>query len=410
MQQLSSRHGGRTLKETASLVCDIVFEGAKTPHRYYVQDMITAGRFLPSGRMFATLNPAKGTFLPNCSVLPVDDSATIARYLSNTIGVGVSMEHCLALDEMYDTMAFLHEHAEDGCDSTGRKPGVMVTMPWSHPLRDPFALSKATPSLANMLSNMNISLVVHPESTAFLRDLKQTPALLGAIRRTGDPGFLFHPSPGVATAPCGEVFLTPYEVCSLGTLCLPRYMSGPTTDWFLLECDAHYATDFLHRAYDYYDWDILGEDAYAVNMTRRRTGLGVMGFASFLQAMDVAYGSGPSVELAHSISIIMAEKAHATNPNAPSVLAFPPTGGWATHFNTSYSVEPMEPLACPDKEVDITRAFHAGIHLLGHQHECGVSKTYVLQEGSSCSAVFDVVEEAFKQGVSGATVYVAGSR
>src|SRR2546428_4385249 len=128
--------------------------------------------------------------------------------------------------------------------------------------------------------------------------------------KNGEPGLFFidensrrQPTPNVgemeATNPCGEEPLLPYESCNLGSIDLQRHLKRNArnaweVDWDKLEQTIRTSV----RALD----DVIDMSAYPIKeieeMTdaTRKIGLGVMGFARILFALEVPYDSKEGVE------------------------------------------------------------------------------------------------------------------
>jgi len=134
--------------------------------------------------------------------------------------------------------------------------------------------------------------------------------------RGGDPGIIFidrinaaHPlpEPVEATNPCGEQPLLPYESCNLGSINLSQLVSGGEMDWERLDEVVCLGTRFLDDVIDVnrYPLSQIEEATHA----SRKIGLGVMGFAEMLIAMNISYHSPEAILLAERIMSRITERA-----------------------------------------------------------------------------------------------------
>lgn len=133
--------------------------------------------------------------------------------------------------------------------------------------------------------------------------------------KNGEPGLFFidennrrQPTPNVgemeATNPCGEEPLLPYESCNLGSIDLQRHLKRGTSnkwevDWQKLERTVRTSVRALDNVIDMSAYPIkeIEEMTYAT----RKIGLGVMGFARVLFALEVPYDSTEGVEWGRKI-------------------------------------------------------------------------------------------------------------
>lgn len=128
----------------------------------------------------------------------------------------------------------------------------------------------------------------------------------------GDPGMIFidkinasraNPTPQLgqieATNPCGEQPLLPYDACTLGSINLALFVDGNDLDWDALRQTTHQSVHFLDNVLDMNEYPIKK----VKNMTRqiRRIGLGIMGFADTLLALNIGYNTDEGVEMAEQI-------------------------------------------------------------------------------------------------------------
>ncbi len=133
--------------------------------------------------------------------------------------------------------------------------------------------------------------------------------------KNGEPGLFFidennrrQPTPNVgemeATNPCGEEPLLPYESCNLGSIDLQRHLkrnanSKWEVDWQKLEQTVRVAVRALDNVIDMSAYPI--KEIEEMTDATRKIGLGVMGFARLLFALEVPYDSNDGVEWGRKI-------------------------------------------------------------------------------------------------------------
>ncbi len=125
----------------------------------------------------------------------------------------------------------------------------------------------------------------------------------------GDPGMIFidrinnsraNPTPQLgqieATNPCGEQPLLPYDACTLGSIHLALFVHDGEIDWEGLRQTTHTAIHFLDNVLDMNEYPI--EQVRQMTRSIRRIGLGVMGLADALLALNIGYNTDEGVEMA----------------------------------------------------------------------------------------------------------------
>lgn len=129
--------------------------------------------------------------------------------------------------------------------------------------------------------------------------------------RTGDPGMIFLDAinrknpllktlgPLLATNPCGEQPLHPFDVCNLGSINLARFVVKGKIDWRRLEKVTRTAVRFLDNGVDVSGYPI--PQIARMAQANRRIGLGIMGWADMLYQLGVAYNSSSGVRLAEKV-------------------------------------------------------------------------------------------------------------
>lgn len=150
--------------------------------------------------------------------------------------------------------------------------------------------------------------------------------LVDAAWNTGEPGVVFldtinraNPTPHLgdieATNPCGEQPLLPYESCTLGSLNIARFVTGPeralSLDYQRLAEAVTLAVRFLDNVIDMNHYPI---PAIAVRTkSTRKIGLGLMGFADLLIRLGIPYQSDEALKVGEDIMRFIQERGHAAS-------------------------------------------------------------------------------------------------
>ena len=223
----------------------------------------------------------------------------------------------------------------------GRQQGSMGILNVDHPDIEKFISCKDDPTA---FDNMNISVGI---TDAFMRALANNDEYelyephTGNVARkekaekifdqiaqhawvSGDPGVIFidamdadNPTPTlgklIATNPCGEQPLIPYETCNLGSIVLSRMLKkNPATSTYeidypkLAKCVAT-AVRFLDNTIDVNEYPF--EKIEKMSKKTRRIGLGVMGFADMLIKLGISYASDEGVQLSEKLMQFIDEHA-----------------------------------------------------------------------------------------------------
>lgn len=322
-------------------------------------------------------------------ISPKNDYAySICRHLSGP----------LSIIEDFDSLT-------EGVKQAGRRRGAnMAILDINHPDIEAFIEAKHQ---STVLNNFNLSIaitdqfmhavekndeweLIHPN---YRHVEKRVDAkylwnkIIQSAWATGDPGLLFidtinqyNPLTAVgkinATNPCGEVPLMPYESCNLGSLNLLHFLKvnngSKEIDWRKLEATVDTAIRFLD--------DVIEINTYptpeikSTTLKSRKIGLGVMGWADLLIALEIPYDSDKAVQLGEKIMQFISEKAKEASmdlakergsfpdwdksiyaPDTPmrnaTRTSIAPTGSISIIANTSSSIEPVFALAFEQKHI-----------------------------------------------------------
>jgi len=379
-------------------------------------NLLASNRFLHGARvLYEAGNYIDGTGqLSSCFVLPIDDSLDnifevmkeAAIVQKNNGGTGFNFSHIRPKgDEVGGTpnvaagpIHFIRSFSQSFdhiLQGKKRGGGNMAILNVSHPdifefinLKGPdssirnFNLSVGiTDEFMNAVRNDQGFDLINPrnkEVTKTVRAREIFDLICQKAWESADPGLFFldtaqnaNPTKNLgiieATNPCGEEPLRAYESCNLGSIVLPSHLitknNKKQLDWKKLKETTYHAVHFLDNMIDLSKFP-LEKIQKEVEKTRK-LGLGVVGFATMLYEMEIAYNSEESVKLVEEIiKFIQTESEKASMDLAKTRGVFPgykgsvweekkmpvrnatmtsvaPTGTLSLIANTSSGIEPV---------------------------------------------------------------------
>ena len=147
--------------------------------------------------------------------------------------------------------------------------------------------------------------------------------LAQAAWATGEPGVIYldhvntaNPTPVLgaieATNPCGEQPLLPYESCTLGSIDVSKFVlrtgRTPTVDYPRLNDTIGLAVRFLDNVIDRNHYPF--KNIEIATLRTRKIGLGIMGFADLLIALNIPYDTDAAIAQATSLMSFVQARAH----------------------------------------------------------------------------------------------------
>jgi len=309
----------------------------KNFYREQFGEMIYNMDFLPAGRILRNAGRTRGSLF-NCYHLPIGDSREeIGQCLKDAFilwgeggGVGINFSslrpkgsHIAGVGGQSSGLVSFIEAADalaKTVESGGsRRAAALASVDVSHPEVMDFIDAKL---VHGKLSHFNISVAVNSEfleavesngdwefkfkqkSYGVVKARMIWDKILNNMVNCAEPGLLnsdkftknnsYYYDPVTGTNPCGEAVLAPYDVCNLGSLVLPNFITGSVnTNWRKLESTIKLAVRFLDDVIEVNKYTLKENDIKAHNS--RRIGLGVMGLAEYLFAKELRYGSQKAV-------------------------------------------------------------------------------------------------------------------
>ena len=380
--------------------------------------------FLPAGN---TLVAGVKPLAPNCSILGRLTDDNLAEKIALSIklwtrGTGIGFD----LSGLTSPVAGLQQLSQinDSIDLGHRpKRGNMAVLSATHPQIKDFITCKTS---GNDIYNFNISVIYDPAMDHEIFDLIAKQAWA-----TGDPGLIFldkgenygpvqaHDLEPITTCvPCGEQFMHAYETCNLGSINLSSLNlrdGNNRIDLDKLRDAVHTAVTFLDRVIDHLVYP--DEKIKEISLACRRIGLGVTGFADYLQDLNIKYNSPQALELARQLAHFITTEAENQSRKLASLYGpckysnafrnisltcIAPTGGITGLLALQgYAIEPWFEEATQYNyrdHLDMQAAWQSGIHN-------AVSKTVNLPFDATVDEIKEIYLYAYASGCKGVTVY-----
>ena len=327
---------GESWEEACIRIGNAIAINEQRPWREVFAEEIYDMNFIPGGRILRNAGKLKQSVL-NCAVLPIGDSIEeIGETIKNALilwsyGAGIGIDFSPLREEgrplkskggfSSGMVSFLE--AIDGVAHTietggQRRSGCLGMCRVGHPEIEKFIDAKLEDK---RLSYFNLSVAVNneflkaveedkPWQLAFAGQVtKELPArelwykILDSTIRSGDPGLINYDNliknnsyyfQSISTTNlCGELPLPAFGMCCLGSVVLPRMLSGRNTNWKKLESTIRSAVRFLDNILDINFYPI--PETERITKESRRIGLGVMGLHDYLLAKQLRYGSEESL-------------------------------------------------------------------------------------------------------------------
>lgn len=354
---------GETFRDGMTRIADALKDSQE--HYEQFREILLDQRFLPAGRIQASVGSARSTTAFNCFVSDTikDSMSGIMKGLSDAaetlrLGGGDGFDfstlrprgaHIRTLDSTSSGPLSFMKMWDSMCDtikSAGHRRGAMMgVMRVDHPDIEEFITVKHT---SGVLTNFNLSVAITDEfMNAVKHDMDFDLKFQGTVYKTVKARYLWnkimrstwdHAEPGVifidrmnaknnlyycetiaATNPCGEQPLPPNGACLLGSFNLTKYV-----DLYNPEKGLHSDVNFnwdqfikdippVVRAMD----NVIDRTIYPLEeqekeaKSKRRMGLGITGYANALSFLGMKYGSDDALEFLREVLTTLRNVAYA---------------------------------------------------------------------------------------------------
>lgn len=303
-------------------------------HRFY--EAMEDFKFVPGGRILAGAGTGHKVTYYNCYVIPspddsrggiLDNLKLMTEIMARGGGVGVNLSTLRPRGSYIRTVngtasgpcswAQLYSVATGDVIQQGgsRRGALMLMLDDNHPDIEEFITVKRR---AGMIEHANLSVCVSDNfMDAVAADSDWNLIWAGEIQKTikarhlwnlicesawasAEPGLVFMDRYNKLSNtwyyenircvnPCGEQGLPPYGVCNLGAINLAAFVRDGQFDYPALAEISKVAIRFLDDVIDANDYFL--EENKQAQLGTRRTGLGTMGLADALLALELRYGS-----------------------------------------------------------------------------------------------------------------------
>lgn len=167
------------------------------------------------------------------------------------------------------------------------------------------------------ISNFNISVLINDE---FMNtpDPEVFNLIAEGMWKNGEPGLQFfdninsnNPTPEMGplygSNPCSETFLYPNESCVLGSIDVSKFIKDGKVDYDRLSKVIDLGVRFLDNCIDVNEYPT--EHISDATRLTRKIGLGIMGYADLLIALNIKYGSKECIEFTRTFMDIFNDRA-----------------------------------------------------------------------------------------------------
>ena len=295
-------------------------------------EVIFNGDFIPGGRVLRNCGRARGSLF-NCYCIPIGDSIeAIGNCKRDALilwaeggGVGINFSPLRPRGTVIKgkggvssgLVSFMKSVDTDAgtIESGGqRRAAAIAIVDISHPEIEDFIDAKLRDG---ELTNFNISVSITEEFLEAVengtewnltfegRSYGATDArklwdkILNNMIKSAEPGILnwnnlrknnsFYFAPILGVNPCGEVPLGANQACNLGSLTLPHFTTGKTTNWQKMSEVISIAVRMLDDVIDINRYTLPAIEQEV--KSARRIGIGTMGLGDYLFKKGIRYGS-----------------------------------------------------------------------------------------------------------------------
>ena len=349
------RQKGETFREKHNRIGNTL--GDDPSHFFNFREILLDMRFLPAGRVQASIGSPRKTTAFNCFVSDtIEDSlssimeraTTAAQTMRLGGGIGYDFsslrprgDNIVSLDSRSSGPVSFMQIYDAVCKtvaSAGNRRGAqMGVLRVDHPDIEEFIEAKTNES---NLTQFNLSIGITDEFMRAVIAGKEFELRFGGrvyarvdanylwdkiMRATWDwaePGVLFidrinefnnlyYCETIAATNPCGEQPLPPNGACLLGSFNLVRYIKEKKFDWEQYEEDIPTVVRAMDNIIDKTTYPLPEQEAEA--KSKRRMGLGVTGLANAGEALGMPYGSEKFLEWTRKVTRTLANVAYQTS-------------------------------------------------------------------------------------------------
>jgi len=215
-----------------------------------------------------------------------------------------------------------------------RRSALMFCLNWNHPDIPEFLEVKLD---KGQLNNANISVCIdddflklldkeedivfkwHGKEFSKIKSTDLWDKIVANSLKSGDPGILnigfankqnniYYIEELISTNPCGEIWLSPFDCCCLGSIILSTHISENEINWDMLDETIHLAVRFLDNVLTQNHFPL--KEIERVCNNHRRIGLGIMGLHDMVLKLGFKYDSKESYQIIDKIMEFIKKRAY----------------------------------------------------------------------------------------------------